>query len=123
MKVGLLPREPLHRNPTSISRAFQQRHRSPEPDCPHRSSLPSTPETASLGPGQSPQRSASSDPSANRVGIIQRESNAQVRFHTASPKKRQSAVARQMAAMGLWVDAEPNEALGRHRLNAPNGLG
>src|ERR1700731_5449605 len=82
MGVGLLPRGPLHRNPTSISRAFQQRHRSPEPDCPHRSSLPSTPETASLGPGQSPQRSASSDPSANRVGIIQRESNTQVRFHT-----------------------------------------
>ena len=36
MKVGLLPREPLHRNPTRISRAFQQRLRSPEPECPHR---------------------------------------------------------------------------------------
>src|SRR5262244_4563027 len=62
MKVGLLPRGPLHRNPIRISRASQQRHRSPEPDCPHRSSLPGIPETASLGPDQSPQRNASSDP-------------------------------------------------------------
>src|SRR5215469_14420263 len=62
MKVGLLPQGPLHRNPIRISRASQQRHRSPEPDCPHRSSLPGIPETASLGPDQSPQRSASSDP-------------------------------------------------------------
>src|SRR5262249_32838673 len=31
---------------------------------------------------QSPQRSASSDLSANGVGIIQRESNNQMRFHT-----------------------------------------
>src|SRR5215471_7337618 len=82
MKVGLLPRGPLHRNPIRISRASQQRHRSPEPDCPHRSSLPGIPETASLGPDQSPQRSASSDLSANGVGIIQRESNNQMRFHT-----------------------------------------
>src|SRR6516165_10336963 len=82
MKVGLLPRGPLHRNPTWISRASQQRHRSAEPDCPHRSSPPGIPETASLGPDQSPQRSASSDLSANGVGIIQRESNNQMRFRT-----------------------------------------
>src|SRR5499427_4472067 len=86
MKVGLLPRGPLHRNPTRISRASQQRHRSPEPDCPHRSTLPGIPETASLGPDQSPQRSASSDPSANGVGIIPRESNNQMRFHTVTVK-------------------------------------
>src|SRR5262245_15211313 len=84
MRVGQLPRVPLHRTPSSISRAFRQKHRSPEPDCPRRSSLPGIPETASLGPDQSPQRSASSDPSANGVGIIPRESNNQMRFHTVT---------------------------------------
>src|SRR5262249_3794279 len=86
MRVGQWPRVPLHRTPSSISRAFRQKHRSPEPDCPRRSSLPGIPETASLGPDQSPQRSASSDPSANGVGIIPTESNNQMRFHTVTVK-------------------------------------
>src|SRR5262245_22053439 len=84
MRVGQWPRVPLHRTSSSISRAFRQKHRSPEPDCPRRSSLPGIPETASLGPDQSPQRRASSDPSANGVGIIPRESNNQMRFHTVT---------------------------------------
>jgi len=41
-----LPRGPRHRNPTRTSRASQQRHRSPEPDCPHRSNLPGIPDSA-----------------------------------------------------------------------------
>src|SRR5262245_54566900 len=90
MRVGQWPRVPLHRTPSSISRAFRQKHRSPEPDCPRRSSLPGIPETASLGPDQSPQRSASSDPSANGVGIIPRESNNQMRFHTVTDNSVQS---------------------------------
>src|SRR6185312_9639520 len=60
----------------------RQMHRPPESDCPRRSSLQGTPETTSPARDRSPQQSASSDPSANRVGIIQRESNNQVRFHT-----------------------------------------
>src|SRR6476646_12111853 len=81
-KAGPLPRRPLHRTPPSISRACRQMHRPPESDCPRRSSLQGTPETTSPDRDRSPQQSASSDPSANRVGIIQRESNNQVRFHT-----------------------------------------
>src|SRR6476620_4281932 len=76
-------RTALHRTPPSISRACRQMHRPPESDCPRRSSLQGTPETTSPARDRSPQQSASSDPSANRVGIIQRESNNQVRFHTA----------------------------------------
>src|SRR5215475_3935974 len=88
MRVGQWPLVPLHRTPPSISRAWRQKHRSPEPDCPRRPSLQGTPETVSLGPDQSPQRSASSDPSAKSGGIIQRESNNQVRFHTSRVKSR-----------------------------------
>src|SRR6266508_245125 len=82
MKGGRSPREPPHRTPGPRGRVSQQRRRSPEPDCPHRSSPPGTRETASSARDRPPQRSASSDPSANRGGIIQRESNNSVRFHT-----------------------------------------
>src|SRR6266478_6803684 len=82
MKAARSPRERPHRTPGPRGRVSQQRRRSPEPDCPHRSSPPGTRETASSARDRSPQQSASSDPSANRGGIIQRESNNSVRFHT-----------------------------------------
>src|SRR2546425_8068291 len=82
MKAARSPRERPHRTPGPRGRVSQQRRRSPEPDCPHRSSPPGTRETASSARDRPPQRSASSDPSANRGGIIQRESNNSVRFHT-----------------------------------------
>src|SRR6266478_8982729 len=82
MKAARSPREPPHRTPGPRGRVSQQRRQSPEPDCPHRSSPPDTRETASSARDRSPQRSVSSDPSANRGGIIQRESNNSVRFHT-----------------------------------------
>src|SRR5436189_3631728 len=82
MKAARTPRERPHRTPGPRGRVSQQRRRSPEPDCPHRSSPPGTRETASSARDRPPQRSASSDPSANRGGIIQRESNNSVRFHT-----------------------------------------
>ena len=66
-----------------LDRVHRQRHRSPEPDCPRRSSLPGIPETACSARDPSPQRSASSDPPANREGILPRESNEAVRFYTA----------------------------------------
>src|SRR5262245_55335424 len=56
--------KPLHQTATSTSRVCRQKHRSPEPDCPQRSSPPGTPEAACLARDRSPQRSASSDPSA-----------------------------------------------------------
>ena len=64
-------------------RVPRQKHRSPEPDCPRRSSLPGIPETACSARDPCPQRSASSDPSANRAGIIPRESNEQCVFTQA----------------------------------------
>src|SRR6478752_1228149 len=82
MKAAPSPRERPHRTPGPRGRVSQQRRRSPEPDCPHRSSPPDTRETASSARDRPPQRSVSSDPSANRGGIIQRESNNSVRFHT-----------------------------------------
>src|ERR1700746_1267878 len=82
MKAAPSPRERPHRTPGPRGRVSQQRRRSPEPDCPHRSSPPGTRETASSARDRPPQRNASSDPSANRGGIIQRESNNSVRFHT-----------------------------------------
>src|SRR5262245_49068520 len=82
MKAARSPRERPHRTPGPRGRVSQQRCRSPEPDCPHRSSPPGTRETASSARDRPPQRSASSDPSANRGGIIQPESNNSVRFHT-----------------------------------------
>src|SRR6266508_4239919 len=92
MKGGRSPREPPHRTPGPRGRVSQQRRRSPEPDCPHRSSPPGTRETASSARDRPPQRSASSDPSANRGGIIQRESNNSVRFHTTRVKRRRSGI-------------------------------
>src|SRR5260221_13902291 len=86
MKAARSPRERPHRTPGPRGRVSQQRRRSPEPDCPHRSSPPGTRETASSARDRPPQRSASSDPSANRGGIIQRESNNSVRFHTTRVK-------------------------------------
>src|SRR5262249_39600819 len=56
---------------------------------------PGIPETASLGPDQSPQRSAASDRSANGVGIIRRESNNQMRFHTVTGRVGHSTVSAQ----------------------------
>src|SRR5260370_34648923 len=82
MKAAPSPRERPDRSPGPRGRVSHQRRRSPEPDCPDRSSPPDTRETASSARDRPPQRSASSDPSANRGGIIQRESNNSVRFHT-----------------------------------------
>jgi hypothetical protein len=50
MTVGPLPQVPRHRTPISISRVFQQNHRSPEPDCPDQASPKGIREIASLGP-------------------------------------------------------------------------
>src|SRR5262249_34408987 len=86
------PRERPHRTPGPRGRVSQQKCRSPEPDCPHRSSPPGTRETASSARDRPPQRSASSDPSANRGGIIQPESNNSVRFHTTKVISRQSVI-------------------------------
>src|SRR5437660_5043411 len=47
MKAAPSPRERPHRTPGPKGRVSQQRRRSPEPDCPHRSSPPGTRETAS----------------------------------------------------------------------------
>src|SRR5512135_2440757 len=72
-----------HRMPARKDQAHQQRHRSPEPSCPRLSSLPGIRETASSARDPCLQRSASSDPPANRARILSRESNPAVRFHTA----------------------------------------
>src|SRR4029077_13149669 len=53
-----------------------------EPDCPRRSSLPGIPETAWSDRDRLPQRSASSDPPANRTRILSRESKQAMRFYT-----------------------------------------
>src|SRR5260370_7503363 len=95
MKAARSPRERPHRTPGPRGRVSQQRRRSPEPDCPHRSSPPDTRETASSARDRPPQRSVSSDPSANRGGIIQRESNNSVRFHTTWVKLGHSATSPQ----------------------------
>src|SRR5262249_45295257 len=92
MKAAPSPRERPHRTPGPRGRVSQQRCRSPEPDCPHRSSPPGTRETASSARDRPPQRSVSSDPSANRGGIVQRESNNSVRFHTTRVKSRLRAL-------------------------------
>ena len=63
-------------------------------NCYRRSSLPGIPETASLGPGQSPQRSASSDPPANRTRILSRESKQAMRFYTGWVKRCGASQAR-----------------------------
>src|SRR5260370_16828076 len=62
-------------------------------------------ETASSARDRPPQRSASSDPSANRGGIIQRESNNSVRFHTTRVKLGHSAMLAQCP-----VSAKPDTA-------------
>src|SRR5262245_42216550 len=83
MRVGQWPRVPLHRTPPSISRACRQKHRSPEPDCPRRPSLQGTPETASLAPINPLNQAPHPIPPPKSGGIIQRESNNQLRFHTS----------------------------------------
>ena len=45
-----------------------------EPDCPRRSSFPGIPEQRGLTAIDPPQRSASSDPPANRTRILSRKS-------------------------------------------------
>src|SRR5208282_2120727 len=80
---GRLPRDQPRQTRDRPRPVPRQRRQSLEPDCPPRSSLPGIPETACSAPDPPPQRSASSDPSAIRTGIIPRESNKAVRFHTA----------------------------------------
>src|ERR1700687_1882537 len=122
MKAGRLPQEQPHRTPGPRGRVSQQRRRSPEPDCPHRSSPPGTPEITSSARDHPPQRSASSDPSANRVGIIQRESNNSVRFYTTRVRNGRPA----MSASGLLHPDEQTlfgglctSASGHNRTHAP----
>src|SRR5260370_31443242 len=116
MKADPSPRERPHRTPGPRGRVSQQRRRSPEPDCPHRSSPPDTRETASSARDRHPQRSASSDPCANRGGIIQRESNNSVSFHTtrvtsgkAQKEQMLSALARKadIASLPRYVRSVP----------------
>src|SRR5262249_51113208 len=87
-KAGPWLREQPHPIPLRGGRVCQRRHRSPELDCPDRSNPPGIREITSSARDQFPQRSASSDPSANRGGIIQRESPNRVRFHTTRVKTR-----------------------------------
>ena len=71
-------------NPSSADRVRRQRHRLREPDCPRR---PAFQAFRCSAPDRCPERSASSDPPANRVGIIPRESLPAARFHTARVKR------------------------------------
>src|SRR5271155_5812172 len=81
-KAGRSPRDRPRQTQARPDRVPRQKRRSPERHCPRRSSLPGIPETACSARDPCPQQSASSDPSANRAGIIPRESNQPVRFHT-----------------------------------------
>src|SRR4029077_11256336 len=61
-RVGRSPRARHRRTQARQDRVHPQKHRSREPDCPRRSSLPGIPEIACSVPDQCPQRSVSSDP-------------------------------------------------------------
>src|SRR6185503_21029371 len=62
-----------------------------------------------------------------RVPIKSSAMSASVRERPTSSvaAKRPDGPATDVASQifSVWVDAEPNDALDRHRLNAPNGLG
>src|SRR6266446_10631576 len=83
MKAVRLPRDRPHRTRVPQDRVRRQRHRSREPGYPRKSNLPGIQEIAWLVRDPCPQQSASSDPPANRAGIISRESNPAARFYTA----------------------------------------
>jgi hypothetical protein len=67
-----------------------------------------------------PQRSASSDPSANRGGIIQRESNNSVRFHTTRVKSGNAVIERKISASSPKPDICAAGAIVCDRGLAPN---
>src|SRR3984957_2249787 len=81
-RVGRLLRDRPHQTQARPDRVLRRRHRPREPDCPRRSSLPGVPETAWSDRDGSPQRSASSDPPANRTRILSREAKQAMRFYT-----------------------------------------
>src|SRR6516165_9686211 len=83
MTAAPSPQEQLHQTRAKLDQACRRSHQSPEPDCPRRSSLPDTPETASPARDLSPRRSASSDPPAAVPESLLRESHKALRFHTA----------------------------------------
>ena len=80
--VGRLLRDRPHQTQARPDQVLRRRHRPREPDCPRRSSLPGIPETAWSDRDRPPQRSASSDPPANRTRILSRESKQAMRFYT-----------------------------------------
>src|SRR5712692_10481785 len=69
-------------------RAPPRTHRPREQDCSLQPSHQGIPGAASFARDPPPQRSASSDPSANRAGIISPESNPAARFYTAWTQTR-----------------------------------
>jgi hypothetical protein len=105
MKAARSPREPPHQTPGPRGRVSQQRRRSPEPDCPRRSSPPGTRETRRLpaidplneAPHLIPPQIAAESYSANQIiqcVFTQRGSNSVVPVMSAArplfPRKRTS---------------------------------
>ncbi len=82
-------------------------------DCPRKSSLPGIPETACSARDPCPQRSASSDPPANRAGIISRESNPAARFYTARVIRVGDDQGESKAHVGIAPKADANSSLSR----------
>src|SRR6516165_339926 len=95
MTAAPSPQEQLHQTRAKLDQACRRSHQSPEPDCPRRSSLPDTPETASPARDLSPQRSASSDPPAAVPESLLRESHKALRFHTARVRSRHRSTSSQ----------------------------
>src|SRR4029077_7590807 len=81
-RVGRSPRARHRRTQARQDRVHPQKHRSPEAACLRQTSFPGIQEIACSARDQCPQRSVSSDPPANRAGIISRESNPTTRFYT-----------------------------------------
>src|ERR1044071_2247015 len=101
MRAGQLSREQPRQIPAPPSQAHQQRHRSPEPDCPRQSNLPGIRETMCFARDPSPQRNASSDPPPQPRISVARISRNTAFSHSQGHK---SAV----NAMGGYADRSEN---------------
>jgi hypothetical protein len=82
MKAARLPRDRPHRTRAPQERVRRQIHRSREPDYPRKSNLPGILEIVCSALDPCLRQTASFSPSANRGGIITRESVQTERFHT-----------------------------------------
>src|ERR1700680_4601973 len=99
-KAGRWSRDQPRKTEARPDRAPRQRHQSREPDYPRKSNLPGIQEKGCSARDPSPQQSASSDPSANRAGIVPRESHRPARFYTARVDSGGSTADQRMTAPG-----------------------